>query len=137
MNIGIINESSKIENRAGLTPSSVSLLAGKGHKIYVQASLVKADQILFGFHHLVVAKKPIVQEPLKKKVTMIASNYNLERMTKVLSNRVTPYLLEIGEKGIEDLLAENPTLAEGAYVHKGKLAKRNIAERFGLNSKEP
>ncbi|NOR22421.1 MAG: alanine dehydrogenase, partial [Candidatus Aminicenantes bacterium] len=37
MNIGVINESSKIENRAGLTPSSVSLLVEKGLTVYVQA----------------------------------------------------------------------------------------------------
>ncbi len=37
MNVGVINESSKIENRAGLTPSSVSLLVENGHTIYVQA----------------------------------------------------------------------------------------------------
>jgi alanine dehydrogenase len=37
LNVGVINESSKIENRAGLTPSSVSLLVEKGHTVYVQA----------------------------------------------------------------------------------------------------
>lgn len=37
MNIGVINESSKIENRAGLNPSGVSFLTEKGHKVYVQA----------------------------------------------------------------------------------------------------
>jgi alanine dehydrogenase len=37
LNIGVINEGSKIENRAGLTPSSVSLLAERGQKVYVQA----------------------------------------------------------------------------------------------------
>jgi alanine dehydrogenase len=37
MNIGVINESAKIENRAGLNPSGVSFLVDKGHKVYVQA----------------------------------------------------------------------------------------------------
>jgi alanine dehydrogenase len=37
MNIGVINESAKIENRAGLNPSGVSFLADKGHTVYVQA----------------------------------------------------------------------------------------------------
>ena len=37
MNIGVINESCKIENRAGLTPSSVSVLVENGHTVYVQA----------------------------------------------------------------------------------------------------
>lgn len=37
MNIGVINESSKIENRTGLTPSSVSILIEQGHSVYIQA----------------------------------------------------------------------------------------------------
>jgi len=37
MNIGVINESGKIENRAGLTPSSVYTLTNRGHGIYIQA----------------------------------------------------------------------------------------------------
>ncbi|MBN1221872.1 MAG: alanine dehydrogenase [Candidatus Aminicenantes bacterium] len=116
MNIGVINESSKIENRTGLTPSSVSILVDQGHGIYIQAGaglkagytneeyaslggnivftkeevfgrsdlvlnisplneeecgLIKEGQILFGFHHLAVAKKCNVETLLKKKVTMI------------------------------------------------------------------
>jgi alanine dehydrogenase len=116
MNIGVINESSKIENRAGLNPSAVSFLVDKGHKVYVQAGaglkagypneeytaqganivftkeevfgrseivlnispltqeecqLVQNDQLLFGFHHLAIAKKALVEELLHKNVTMI------------------------------------------------------------------
>ena len=116
MNIGVLNESCKIENRVSLTPSSVSLLVENGHTIYVQAgaglkagytneeytslgagivftkeevfgrsdivlnvspldeeecSLVKKEQILFGFHHLAVARKNSVEGLLKKKVTML------------------------------------------------------------------
>lgn len=116
MNVGVINESAKIENRAGLNPSGVSFLVEKGHTVYVQAGaglkagytneeytaqgahivftkeevfgrsdlvlnisplsqeecqLVKSDQILFGFHHLAIAKKAIVEELLRKNVTMI------------------------------------------------------------------
>jgi len=116
MNVGLINESSKIENRAGLTPSSVSLLTEKGHTVYVETGaglragytneeymaqgakivftkdevfgradivlnisplnqieckLVKDDQILFGFHHLAVIRKNILECLLQKKVTMI------------------------------------------------------------------
>jgi alanine dehydrogenase len=37
MNIGVINEGCKIENRVGLTPGSVSFLVERGQKIYVQA----------------------------------------------------------------------------------------------------
>lgn len=116
MNIGVINESSKIENRAGLSPSGVSFLVERGHSVFLQAGagkkagysnedynalgaeivftkeevfgrsdlvlnisplneeecgLAKENQILFGFHHLAVAKKRIVEGLLKKKVTMI------------------------------------------------------------------
>jgi alanine dehydrogenase len=116
MNIGVINESSKIENRAGLSPSGVSFLVERGHSVFLQAgagqkagysnedynelgaeivftkeevfgrsnvvlnisplndeecSLIRENQILFGFHHLAVAKKSIVEGLLNKKVTMI------------------------------------------------------------------
>ncbi|MFZ2052626.1 MAG: alanine dehydrogenase [Candidatus Aminicenantales bacterium] len=116
MNIGVINESAKIENRVGLSPSGVSFLLEKKHTVYVQAGaglkagysnedysaqganivftkeevfgrsdivinisplnqeecrLVKADQILFGFHHLAIAKKTIVEGLLQKNVCMI------------------------------------------------------------------
>lgn len=365
MNIGVINESNKIENRAGLSPSGVSLLVEKGHSVYLQAgaglkagcsnedyaslgaqivftkeevfgrsdvvlnisplnseesSLVKTNQILFGFHHLAVAHKKIVEELMAKKVTMIgyeimlndenslpfieslsevagdmcqviagynlqtnlggrgliiggvvsvppatavvigsgilarsaiktmlragahtialgqnidglrrieeitqgrvvtlmASKYNLARMsriadiligavlkpgerapvmitrkmvktmkkgaiiidlsidqggcietsrpttlenptfvdegvihycvpnitsavsrtsTKVLSNLVVPYLIQMGEMGITKTLKANPTLSRGVYIYNGDLVKKNIAERFGLNYK--
>ena len=116
MNIGVINESNKIENRAGLSPSGVSFLVEKGHTVYVQAGaglksgytneeysslganivftkeeafgrsdivlnispldeeeskLVKKDQIVFGFHHLAVSRKKVLEELLKKKVTLL------------------------------------------------------------------
>ena len=116
MNIGVINESGKIENRAGLSPSGVSFLVERGHEVYLQAGaglrsgysnedfidlgapvvftkeevfgrsdvvlnisplneeeaeLVREDQILFGFHHLAVARKSLVESLLAKNVTMI------------------------------------------------------------------
>ncbi len=116
MNIGVINESSKIENRAGLTPSSVSILVERGHEVYIQAGaglkagytneeyvspggkivftkeevfgrsdlvlnisplneeecgLIREDQILFGFHHLAVARKSNLEALLNKKVTIV------------------------------------------------------------------
>ena len=56
--------------------------------------------------------------------------------TKVLSNLVAPCLLEIGESGLEKCLKENKSLATGVYVFQGKIAKKNIAERFGLDHKD-
>jgi len=362
MNIGVINESGKVENRVSLSPSSVSLLVERGHTIYVQAgaglksghtneeyasqgaeivftkdevfgrsdvvlnisplnqeecTLAREKQILFGFHHLAVARKSHVEELLRKKITAIgyeivqdedgelpfieslseiagqmclvisgyylqtsqggrgivlggvvsvppataviigsgvlarsaikamlgagaqtialgrymdklreleemtagrvitlmASKYNLIRMskiadiligavlrpgerapimitkdmvknmkngsiiidlaidqggcietsrlttldhptfidngvihycvpnitaavsrtsTKVLSNLVSPYLIEIGESGIDRTLKQNETIARGVYMHKGSLVRKTIAERFGL-----
>ena len=37
MNFGVINESSKIENRSGVSPSGVSFIVERGHSIYMQA----------------------------------------------------------------------------------------------------
>ena len=37
MNVGVLNESGKIENRAGLSPGGISLLVEHGHTVYVQA----------------------------------------------------------------------------------------------------
>jgi alanine dehydrogenase len=116
MNIGVLNESGKIENRVGLSPGGISLLVEHGHTVYVQAGaglkagysneeysdlgaeivftkeevfgrsdvvlnisplneeeckLVKKDQVLFGFHHLAVARKAIFEALLKKNVTII------------------------------------------------------------------
>jgi alanine dehydrogenase len=116
MNVGVINESFKIENRAGLSPSGVSFLTEKGQMVYVQAGaglkagytnedyaaqgakivfteeevfgrsdivlnisplhqeeakFVQTGQTLFGFHHLAVSKKPVVEELLGKSATMI------------------------------------------------------------------
>jgi alanine dehydrogenase len=56
--------------------------------------------------------------------------------TKVLSNLVASCLLEIGESGLEKCLRENKSLARGVYVFRGKIAKQNIAERFGLDYKD-
>jgi alanine dehydrogenase len=56
--------------------------------------------------------------------------------TKVLSNMVVPYLLQIGELGLEEALAANPPLARGLYLHKMTIAKKLVAERFGLPHKD-
>jgi alanine dehydrogenase len=116
MNIGVMNEGYKIENRAGLTPSTVSLLTEKGHTVYVEAGaglkagytneeyvaqgakvvftkdevfgradvvlnisplnqeeckMVREGQLLFGFHHLAIIRKSVLECLLQKKVTMI------------------------------------------------------------------
>lgn len=136
MNVGVINESCKIENRAGLTPSGVSFLMEKGHTVYVQAgaglkagytneeyssqgahivftkdevfgrsdvvlnisplsqeesNMVRSDQILFGFHHLAISKKEILEELLQKNVIMIGYEIIQEE------DEVLPYYESLGE----------------------------------------
>ncbi|MBN1272187.1 MAG: alanine dehydrogenase [Candidatus Aminicenantes bacterium] len=53
--------------------------------------------------------------------------------TKVLSNVVTPFLQLIGECGLDEALKRDKSLARGLFVYKGKIAKKNIGERFGLD----
>jgi len=53
--------------------------------------------------------------------------------TKVLSNLSIPYLLQIGELGIDKALKANNALARGVYLHKQKVVRKNISERFGFN----
>ena len=80
MNVGVINESSKIENRAGLNPSGVSFLVEKGHTVYVQAgaglkagytneeyaaqgaSIVFTREEVFGRSDIVLNISPLSQE---------------------------------------------------------------------------
>ncbi len=52
--------------------------------------------------------------------------------TKVLSNLVSPYLIEIGETGIDRTLKVNENLKRGLYLHKGSIIRKTISERFGL-----
>jgi alanine dehydrogenase len=56
--------------------------------------------------------------------------------TKVLTNLVVHYLHEIGACGLEQALERNISLRSGLYMHKGQMAKKNIAERFGLGYRE-
>ena len=56
--------------------------------------------------------------------------------TKVLSNMVVPYLLQIGEVGLDKAFRADPALARGVYLHKGQVTKKRTAERFGLEHKQ-
>jgi len=56
--------------------------------------------------------------------------------TKVLSNMVVPYLLQIAENGIKNTLKTNTSLAKGVYVYNGQLIRKGVAERFAVSSKE-
>jgi alanine dehydrogenase len=56
--------------------------------------------------------------------------------TKVLSNLAVPYLLQIGELGLQDTLESNPSLGRGVYMHKKNIVRRRVAERFGFPQKD-
>jgi alanine dehydrogenase len=56
--------------------------------------------------------------------------------TKVLSNMVVPYLLQIGGLGLEKTLKADSALARGVYLHQKYIVKQQIAERFDLQYKE-
>jgi alanine dehydrogenase len=56
--------------------------------------------------------------------------------TKVLSNLVVPYLLQIGELGLQGVLDTNPSFARGVYMHKKDIVKQRVAERFGFPRKD-
>jgi alanine dehydrogenase len=56
--------------------------------------------------------------------------------TKVLSNLVVPYLLQICKLGVQQALNQNPSLAKGVYLHKKTVVKKRVAERFSLPHEE-
>ena len=56
--------------------------------------------------------------------------------SKVLSNLVVSYLINIGEKGVDRVLEEDETLKRGTYVFHGDIVRSTIAERFGLEHKK-
>jgi alanine dehydrogenase len=54
--------------------------------------------------------------------------------SKVLSNLAVHYLHAIGACGLDEALRLNGALSRGLYMYRGRLTKKNIAERFGLNT---
>jgi len=52
--------------------------------------------------------------------------------TKALTNVTLPYALEIADKGYEKAALENPEIAKGINVLKGKVTYKAVAEAFGL-----
>jgi alanine dehydrogenase len=49
-----------------------------------------------------------------------------------LTNVLVPYLMEIGEAGINDALWRNVSLRNGTYVYRRHLTKRSLASLFGM-----
>jgi alanine dehydrogenase len=54
--------------------------------------------------------------------------------TKALTNATLPYALEIADKGYEKAAKENPEIAKGINIIKGKVTYKGVAEAFGLEN---
>jgi len=52
--------------------------------------------------------------------------------TKALTNVTLPYALEIADKGYKKAAKENPEIAKGINILKGKVTYKAVAEAFGL-----
>jgi alanine dehydrogenase len=49
-----------------------------------------------------------------------------------LTNVTLPYALQLAKKGAERACRDNPALAQGVNIHKGKVTNPAVAETFGL-----
>jgi len=115
MEIGVINESAKIENRVGLNPSGVSFLAEKGHKIYVQAGAgLKAGYANEEFSaqgaQIVFTKEEVFG---RSDVVLNLSPLNQEECRLVKSNQVLLgfHHLAVAKKAlVEELLQKKVTM---------------------------
>jgi alanine dehydrogenase len=52
--------------------------------------------------------------------------------TYALTNVTLPYVLQLAKKGLDRAVRENPGLAKGVNIHRGKVANKAVAETFGL-----
>jgi alanine dehydrogenase len=52
--------------------------------------------------------------------------------TKALTNATLPYALEIADKGYKKAAKENPAIAKGINIIKGKVTCKGVSEAFGL-----
>jgi alanine dehydrogenase len=55
--------------------------------------------------------------------------------TSALTNALLPYLIEIGDIGIEGLIQKDSGFAQGIYTHKGYCTKKIIGDLFDLQFK--
>ena len=49
-----------------------------------------------------------------------------------LTNATLPYALELADKGVQKAAKENPEIALGVNVMKGKVTYKGVADAFGL-----
>jgi alanine dehydrogenase len=52
--------------------------------------------------------------------------------TYALTNVTLPYVLQLAKKGFDRAIKENPCLAHGVNIHKGKVTNPAVAETFGV-----
>ena len=52
--------------------------------------------------------------------------------TKALTNATLPYALEIADKGYKNAAKENPEIAKGINILKGKVTYKGVSDAFGL-----
>src|SRR5438128_6668885 len=52
--------------------------------------------------------------------------------TYALTNVTLPYVLQLAKKGLDKAVQENPALAEGVNIRRGKVTNPAVAETFGL-----
>lgn len=52
--------------------------------------------------------------------------------TYALTNVTLPYVLQLANKGLVKAVRENPALAQGVNVHKGKITNPAVANTFGM-----
>ena len=52
--------------------------------------------------------------------------------TQALTNALLPYLLELGEHGVETALERCADLRRGTYLYRGRCVKESLARSFGL-----
>jgi len=55
--------------------------------------------------------------------------------SRALGNAVTPFILEIAQKGIRKALLENAGLRKGVYMYHGVITNRAVAEVHGIESR--
>ena len=58
---------------------------------------------------------------------------NLPRTaSRALANSALPYVSQIANKGLDDALREDPGLAQGVYLYRGKMVNGGVAEALRI-----
>jgi len=52
--------------------------------------------------------------------------------SRALANAALPYLMELADKGLEATLREDPGMADGVYLYRGRMVNSRVAETHGI-----